>query len=78
MMSLTDLVLRFRGQTNDVIDSVSLYVKRGEVLGYLQTQDDVHNQSFGFIVHRDADRFQTLRYLCEELRQVDSVIHRIV
>ena len=31
-MSLTDLVLRFRGQTNDVIDGVSLSVKRGEVL----------------------------------------------
>ena len=32
LMSLTDLVLRFRGQTNDVIDGVSLNVKRGEVL----------------------------------------------
>ena len=32
LMSLTDLTLRFRGQTNDVIDSVSLTVKRGEVL----------------------------------------------
>ncbi|MDA8747572.1 ABC transporter ATP-binding protein [Litoreibacter sp.] len=32
LMSLTDLVLRFRGQTNDVIDGVSLTVKRGEVL----------------------------------------------
>ena len=31
-MSLTDLVLRFRGQTNDVIDGVSLRVKSGEVL----------------------------------------------
>lgn len=31
-MTLTDLVLRFRGQTNDVIDGVSLAVKRGEVL----------------------------------------------
>ena len=32
LMSLTDLVLRFRGQANDVIDGVSLSVKRGEVL----------------------------------------------
>ncbi|MFK7893042.1 MAG: ABC transporter ATP-binding protein [Granulosicoccus sp.] len=32
LMSLTDLSLRFRGQTNDVIDGVSLSVKRGEVL----------------------------------------------
>lgn len=32
LMSLNDLVLRFRGQTNDVIDGVSLSVKRGEVL----------------------------------------------
>lgn len=32
LMSLTDLILRFRGQTNDVIDGVSLTVKRGEVL----------------------------------------------
>ena len=31
-MSLTNLVLRFRGQTNDVIDGVSLNVTRGEVL----------------------------------------------
>ena len=32
LMSLTDLALRFRGQANDVIDGVSLTVKRGEVL----------------------------------------------
>lgn len=32
LMSLTDLVLRFRGQTNDVIDGVSLTINRGEVL----------------------------------------------
>lgn len=32
LMSLTGLVLRFRGQTNDVLDGVSLTVKRGEVL----------------------------------------------
>ncbi|MFK8083666.1 MAG: ABC transporter ATP-binding protein [Granulosicoccus sp.] len=32
LMSLTDLVLRFRGQTNNVLDGVSLSVKRGEVL----------------------------------------------
>lgn len=32
LMSLTDLVLRFRGQRNDVIDAVSLTVNRGEVL----------------------------------------------
>ncbi|WP_245764188.1 ABC transporter ATP-binding protein [Sulfitobacter marinus] len=31
-MSLHDLALRFRGQTNDVIDRISLTVKRGEVL----------------------------------------------
>ena len=32
LMSLSNLVLRFRGQSNDVIDGVSLSVKRGEVL----------------------------------------------
>ncbi|MEP3844454.1 MAG: ABC transporter ATP-binding protein [Paracoccaceae bacterium] len=32
LMLLTDLALRFKGQTNDVIDGVSLTVKRGEVL----------------------------------------------
>ncbi|MEP0250214.1 MAG: ABC transporter ATP-binding protein [Roseobacter sp.] len=32
LMSLTDLFLRFRGQANDVIDGVSLALKRGEVL----------------------------------------------
>ncbi|MBT8412229.1 MAG: ABC transporter ATP-binding protein [Octadecabacter sp.] len=32
LLSLSDLVLRFRGQTNDVIDGISLTVNRGEVL----------------------------------------------
>lgn len=32
LMSLSNLVLRFRGQSKDVIDGVSLSVKRGEVL----------------------------------------------
>ncbi|MDC0115977.1 ABC transporter ATP-binding protein [Octadecabacter sp.] len=32
LLSLTDLILRFKGQINDVIDGVSLTVKRGEVL----------------------------------------------
>ena len=32
LLSLTDLVLRFRGQANDVVDGVSLTVARGEVL----------------------------------------------
>jgi len=32
LLSLSDLVLRFRGQTNDVIDGVSLTVNHGEVL----------------------------------------------
>jgi peptide/nickel transport system ATP-binding protein len=32
LLSLTDLVLRFRGQSNDVIDGVNLTVTRGEVL----------------------------------------------
>jgi peptide/nickel transport system ATP-binding protein len=32
LLSLTDLVLRFRGQANDVLDGVDLTVKRGEVL----------------------------------------------
>ena len=32
LLSLTDLVLRFRGQTNDVVDGVSLTVAKGEVL----------------------------------------------
>lgn len=31
-MSLVDLTLRFRGQSNDVVDNVSLSVRRGEVL----------------------------------------------
>lgn len=32
LLVLHDLVLRFRGQTNDVVDRVSLTVRRGEVL----------------------------------------------
>lgn len=32
VLALSDLVLRFKGQTNDVVDGVSLSVKRGEVL----------------------------------------------
>lgn len=32
LLQLQDLALRFRGQTNDVVDAVSLTVRRGEVL----------------------------------------------